>query len=452
MFDLRSRSVPAPSACRADPLSVVERELEGAWLGWLADHESTPVLPGDVLELIASVDPGRLTPAGRLAVLRLSERALGVVAAAQVRLIATISTDAQASAAAGDGVWAEAAGEPVDQPERELVAVALRLAPRTASERVELATDLMSRLPVLVEEMAAGRIGYQHARVISEETLNLEPAVARQVAQEVVPLARCAAVGRVRRRAAVLAARRDPHLAGRHERARECRRVFVEPEPDGMAVFGVITDQITARRLFDTIDQVAHHLQCPGELIDQVRADTLTDLILGTGHNPAAPGGGSPARIAVHTDLPTLLGLADTPGIVPGLGPVPAELVRAIASDAKWIRFLHDDTGQLITTGRYTYRPSPPLAAFIRARDGHCQFPHCTQPAARCDLDHIQPFNHTTPEHGGTTTADNLHALCRRHHRLKTIGIWHITRQPDGTSTWTTPTNHTETVHPPPPF
>ena len=226
-----------------------------------------------------------------------------------------------------------------------------------------------------------------------------------------------------------------------------------------MAVFGVITDQITARRLFDTIDQVAHQVQCPGELIDQVRADTLTDLILGDHHHadaadtaprPEPRSGHTPARIAVHTDLPTLLGLTDNPGIVPGLGAVPAELVRAIASDAKWVRFLHDDSGQLITTGRYTYRPSPALAAFIRARDGHCQFPHCTMPAARCDLDHIHPFNHTNPEQGGDTSPDNLHALCRRHHRLKTAGTWHITRQPNGTSHWTGPTGETETVHPPP--
>ena len=492
MFDSRSRLLAVPSVCRADQWSVLERELEGAWLEFLADHEVTPVLSPDLLALIVSVDPARLSVSGRLAMVRLSERALGMLAAAQVRLIAAISAEAQAAGlGSGDQQWAEVAGVPVDQPERELIAVALRLAPRTASERVEVATDLVARLPGLVDELAAGRIGYQHARVIAEETANLDPDLAREVAWEVIPLARRAAVGRVRRRTSILTARHDLNLAKRHLRARECRRVFVHPEPDGMALFGLVTDQITARRLFDTIDDRAHQHQCPGELIDQVRADTLTHLILNNpnaaatadaatnagasaataaatdgiahaangdsraGGNSDGSGHRCVARIAVHTDLPTLLGFADNPGIVPGLGAVPAELVRLIASDGKWIRFLHDHTGTLTEISPYTYRPSAALAAYIRARDQHCQFPHCTQPASRCDLDHIQPFNHTNPETGGTTTSDNLHALCRRHHRLKTLGTWQVTRQPNGTSRWTGPTGQTHTDHPPeppPPF
>ena len=492
MFD--SGSHPVPVVERA-PWSVLEAEMEGVWWSRLADHEVTPVLPAGLIELIVSVDPARLSASGRLAMVRLSERALGMLAAAQVRLIAAISAEAQAAGlGSGDQQWAEVAGVPVDQPERELIAVALRLAPRTASERVEVATDLVARLPGLVDELAAGRIGYQHARVIAEETANLDPDLARQVASEVLPLARRAAVGRVRRRTSILTARHDLNLAKRHLRARECRRVFVHPEPDGMALFGLVTDQITARRLFDTVDDLAHQRQCHGELIDQVRADTLTHLILtntqrqtdgdgdaGMMDNPdnrtsrnnrdnrdnrtgvtgadRSVAGSSQHRcvtqIAVHTDLPTLLGLADNPGIVPGLGAVPAELVRLIASDGKWIRFLHDHTGQLTDISPYTYRPSAALAAYIRARDQHCQFPHCTQPASRCDLDHIQPFNHTNPETGGTTTSDNLHALCRRHHRLKTLGTWQVTRQPNGTSRWTGPTGQTHTDHPPeppPPF
>ena len=492
MFDSRSRLLAVPSVCRADQWSVLERELEGAWLEFLADHEVTPVLSPDLLALIVSVDPARLSVSGRLAMVRLSERALGMLAAAQVRLIAAISAEAQAAGwGSGEAGWAEVAGVPVDQPERELIAVALRLAPRTASERVEVATDLVARLPGLVDELAAGRIGYQHARVIAEETANLDPDLARQVASEVLPLARRAAVGRVRRRTSILTARHDLNLAKRHLRARECRRVFVHPEPDGMALFGLVTDQITARRLFDTVDDLAHQRQCHGELIDQVRADTLTHLILtntqrqtdddgdgdaGMMDNPdnrtspnnrdnrdnrtgvtgadRSVAGSSQHRcvtqIAVHTDLPTLLGLADNPGIVPGLGAVPAELVRLIASDGKWIRFLHDHTGQLTDISPYTYRPSAALAAYIRARDQHCQFPHCTQPATRCDLDHIQPFNHTNPETGGTTTSDNLHALCRRHHRLKTLGTWQVTPQPNGTLHWTGPTGQTHDVDPPP--
>ena len=49
------------------------------------------------------------------------------------------------------------------------------------------------------------------------------------------------------------------------------------------------------------------------------------------------------------------------------------------------------------------------------ARDGTCIFPGCHRSAADCQLDHRIPF-----DRGGTTTPDNLFALCQHHHNLKT--------------------------------
>ena len=47
-------------------------------------------------------------------------------------------------------------------------------------------------------------------------------------------------------------------------------------------------------------------------------------------------------------------------------------------------------------------------ALMIRSR---CVFPHCTQPAARCDCDHSIPY-----AAGGTTCSCNTAPVCRRHH------------------------------------
>ena len=88
------------------------------------------------------------------------------------------------------------------------------------------------------------------------------------------------------------------------------------------------------------------------------------------------------------------------------------------------------------TGGEAQYRPSAALDRYVRARDRHCQFPTCRQPAHRGDLDHIIPFPL------GPTTAENLTALCRRHHRLKQHPGWRLARGPDGTLEWTTPTGH----------
>jgi hypothetical protein len=42
-------------------------------------------------------------------------------------------------------------------------------------------------------------------------------------------------------------------------------------------------------------------------------------------------------------------------------------------------------------------------------------------------------------EHGGPTSSDNLAALCRRHHRLKTHGGWTYTMVEPGTYLWHSP-------------
>ncbi|MGJ9372736.1 DUF222 domain-containing protein [Nesterenkonia sp. CF4.4] len=57
------------------------------------------------------------------------------------------------------------------------------------------------------------------------------------------------------------------------------------------------------------------------------------------------------------------------------------------------------------------------LRRAIEFRDGTCQAPGCMVAAEHCDIDHQIPWPH------GETTAANLWALCRKHHRLKTAGF-----------------------------
>lgn len=81
------------------------------------------------------------------------------------------------------------------------------------------------------------------------------------------------------------------------------------------------------------------------------------------------------------------------------------------------------------------YTPAADLAEQTVLRDGGCVFPHCTRQARRCDLDHVVPHHE-----GGPTSSDNLAALCRRHHRLKTHHSgWTYRVLHPGTYLWTTP-------------
>ncbi|RNM13273.1 HNH endonuclease signature motif containing protein, partial [Nocardioides pocheonensis] len=70
----------------------------------------------------------------------------------------------------------------------------------------------------------------------------------------------------------------------------------------------------------------------------------------------------------------------------------------------------------------------------IELRDRTCVFPWCQRPARSCDKGHIIPW-----EHGGPTSSDNLAALCRRHHRLKTHGGWTYTMLTPGEYLWRSP-------------
>ena len=96
----------------------------------------------------------------------------------------------------------------------------------------------------------------------------------------------------------------------------------------------------------------------------------------------------------------------------------------------------HPATGAVLDVGRTRYPPAAALADLVRLRDRTCRFPGCRQPAHRCDLDHVIPWP------AGPTSADNLAALCRHHHRLKHQTSWTVRAGPGAELEWTSPTGH----------
>ena len=86
------------------------------------------------------------------------------------------------------------------------------------------------------------------------------------------------------------------------------------------------------------------------------------------------------------------------------------------------------------------YVPSAAQQARVRGRDGFCRFPGCDVPARKCDIDHIQPYDHDNPGAGGPTDSRNLHCLCRRHHNLKTSRLWDVVKLADDTEIWSSRT------------
>lgn len=83
------------------------------------------------------------------------------------------------------------------------------------------------------------------------------------------------------------------------------------------------------------------------------------------------------------------------------------------------------------------YTPTERQRVYVQGRDGTCCHPGCDVDATKCDIDHIQPYNHENPAAGGATSTHNLHSLCRRHHNMKTAGLWNVERDIDGVEVWT---------------
>jgi hypothetical protein len=325
----------------------------------------------------------------------------------------------------------------------------------TVSRRLFHAGLLRRRFPETLALLEAGRISWPQAVALAEITAQLDDEPARRVQQRVLSRMPGQSVATTRKalHRAVLAV--DPAGAQRrHDAQAARRRVELRPEQDGMATLALYATAPSATAVLAAVSEHAGKAGPADERnVDQRRADALVRLVLTAAgvrtdetQRPAtAPP--VPALVHVTVSAQTLLGADEKPGQLRGYGPITADQARqlAFAPGSVWRRLLTAPDGSLMHADPHTYRPTAAVARTVRLRDQHCTFPGCTMPAQRCDLDHITPFNHRDPTAGGTTEPENLHVLCRRHHRLKTAGSWRLTRHSDGTTVWTSSTGHVYT-------
>jgi hypothetical protein len=328
------------------------------------------------------------------------------------------------------------------------IALALKVAPITAGSRLADAIDLSQRLPATLDALCDGRITLPKARALSAETVNLSDANRAQVEVEALTTAAGMTPGKLRGNVRRIIERLDPAgLVDRTAKARAERGVSLYPKPDGVATISADMPIEQALAVYGVIDSLAHTmLNAPGEerTIDQFRCDVLFDLIC---HPPT---GSSRIDYTVQVLVPAdmLLNNDTEQHARTGDGTIiPDEIAKAIAADARWQRVLTDPVnGQLLDLGRNRYRPSKPLAEFIRTRDKRCRWPGCRQPAHRADLDHTVAFGNGEE---GETIRINLSCLCRKHHRIKHLPGWKCRQEPDGEIIFTTPHGEEYRTRPP---
>ena len=424
-------------------------------LSQLVSDLLTAIPSAAVLEGLSAIDPYSLTPALRIDFLAALERQDGWLFALKQRAITAV---AGAQASLGEGPLFG-----VDEAEREDVSTALRLAPSTAQMRIDIARNLVNNLPNTCSALALGEISSAHATVIARETASaihdgMSESVIFDIEARAIAFAEFHTPGQVANHVRSAVAKYSPEeFEETVSKATSMRRVSCYNDPDGMSTVVAILPAADAQIVMNSIeafilraDQIS---QTEGKkrvfskdstaakdqtlTKDMKRADALSSIcaqFLSQLDDVVAPHR-RPLTINVTVDLPTLLGLAENPGQLAGYGPIPAAVARELASDGRWKRFITEpQTGNLLDFGRESYEPPQQLKDFLIARDRTCRFPGCRRSALLSDLDHAESW-----ESGGRTSAENIGALCRRHHRLKTHDGWTIESFADGSCTWRSP-------------
>ncbi|WP_424448806.1 DUF222 domain-containing protein [Microbacterium arborescens] len=391
------------------------------------------------------------------------------------------------------------ASEKVKAREMALRGIAAELAgvfvatDRTLQRRIDEARDLVENYPVTMAAWEAGQIVRGHVRVIQEMGCII-PAEDREEFERLA-IEKCEGEtpNRVRDALRMLAERMHPRtFTERHEEAADGRCVRLQAGPDGMSDLIATLPTVIADGIVDRLSRQAReiinaraHADVDGSArasdsgngtggsifsadggdgssfvddsrtIDQVRADVFSDLLLaGTpALDPTATGDGAGtlgairAHVQVAMSALTLMGQDEGPADLAGRSPIDAATARELAGNStSWDRLLtHPVTGTVLECD--SYRPTAAMIRLLRARDRHCRFPGCRQPAIRCELDHT-----TAASDGGATHVCNLANLCKRHHDVKHHTRWRVRQLAGGRLVWTSPTGRIYREDAPPPL
>ena len=505
---------------------------DGSWADTLAPG---PVL-ATLVDLVQRDDLGKLDDDQLTGVLQAANRLAAWSASVRVAAVSGLAARREQSGRKS-GDW-----RPFDHVDDE-VAVALTLTRRSAARLMDLALGL-DRLPLTRAALAAGLLDERRAEVIAEEVAELDDEHAAAVEKLIIGRAPKLTSGQLRAlvRRAVLSA--DPKAARRRkEKALKDARVEMFPETSGTAALAgrdlPPTGVLAADKHLTALAQAMKAAGQPGTL-DTLRAWAYLHLLSGqpaatlirtqqAATTPGLPGSDPPGgpgfpltvpdaapapgglRGSVNLTMPlsTWLGWTQSPGDVPGYGPVDAEDSRTLASllarspGNPWCVTLTGADGHPVAHAcarhgppRPGQRPTPatlvprkrasPIPgqraspttsvpdwlrglAFVTLETGMCTHPResrgyqpsrslrhliqirnatCTGPGCRRPATRCD-LDHVIPfDRGGRTCECNVHPACRHDHHTKQVPGWTVTQDQPGTLTWTTPGRRSYTTTP----
>ncbi|MBA2772967.1 MAG: DUF222 domain-containing protein, partial [Nocardioidaceae bacterium] len=380
------------------------------------------------------------------------------------------------------------------------LALAISCSEHAARDLVAVGLDLRYRLPQTNNDFGGGRITYAHAKVISEATRQLSLATVDTLDAKLAAAAQTRTPPRLRILAKRLVAKADPEgMRRRHQHEYDHRSTAMFPLGDGVAAFTFNHDLDTMCVIDDHLDAWARRrrLTDPHTGLDAHKADAAAHLLLGqhplTGAaliphpaNGASPADGAgcrstgradaahqgrpqlptvadpshflPARteLRVHMSADTLLRLDDDSCELAGYGPITAHQARRLTLESATTTLRRvftdpaDDSVLFLDAG--TYRFTRAQTETIATLHPISTFPGATTAAARCDTDHLVPYQFGDadgPDPPGQTVVPNAQPLRRQHHRLRTHLEWTRVTDPHDphTTAWTSPHGGTYVVH-----
>ncbi len=281
------------------------------------------------------------------------------------------------------------------------VAAALGISRGRVAARLRYAIALRERLPRVAEVFARGEIDLRLMAAVvcrteliedAEVIAGLDAAVAKHARRWMRLSER-----KLTERIDMWVVRFDPAGLRVPGQRNEDRYVEIAPTATGLASVWAQLQASDGAALERKLDAMAASVcrQDPRTKA-QRRADALGALAAGLevlrcqcGQPECDAARRAPTNVVIHVlaEQSTVTGDSAAPGFLPGFGPVPATVLRDLASVAK-VKPLVVPQG----SAESGYRPSAALAEFVRLRDLTCRFPGCDAPAEVCDIDHTVPF------------------------------------------------------------
>ena len=355
---------------------------------------------------------------------------------------------------------------------RELVfevACALRIPETTADKLLAESERLVHLLPETHDALRDGEISYRHAQVMVEQSATLPDEALAEFEHELLPFAKNLTVAKftnvIRKKREAL---HPESISERRTKGIAERRVWVDPQPDGMAYLSAFLSAEVAIAAHGRLTEIAKGQNAPDDdrTLAQKRADALSDLLIdgdtcsvedalagggsgeGSGEGSAKPigtGHGIRAKVLVTVPVLTLLGKSEQPANLEGYGPIDPDVARQLTADApSFTRVLTDPvTSAILDFDRSKYVVPADLRLVLRVRDEVCRAVGCNKLAAHSDVDHSLDF-----ALGGTTSVGNLAHLCEGHHNLKHHTRVSLRNHGDGRIEWTTRAGRTYVTYP----